>query len=381
MVKLYYHIYFTAHEPAEWTAFSIGQRDVNPYNIKVNLLTLEGQLYNSELNNPKNQLFGNFDMSFVIVFLFPLVIIALCHNLISSDRESGIESLLSSQPVEAWKIYWLRLGLRFGAVSLLMIVLVTLCCLVIGAPFDGRFALAIVVSLVYFLFWFGLSAIVISLARTTTFNALLLLGIWIFMVMLAPALLSSAITIAYPVSEAMETTVSQREGYHEKWDKPKSVTMNEFYKKYPQFKDVDIPEDKFTWGWYYAMQEMGDFESKDASTRYRNKLADRRNAARMASWLLPSINTQLQFNDISNTGIKSHLEYLDSVREFHQKVRNTYYPHIFKDAKLSDVDLYKSPKHSFKNEVRYEGVLSQLAAMSLLSVVLLIFGLFRIRSN
>jgi ABC-2 type transport system permease protein len=105
----------------------------------------------------------------------------------------------------------------------------------------------------YFAFWFGAAAFVVSFGRGSTFNALTLLGVWIFLVLLAPALLSSVVSTAFPVSESMETTVEQREGYHEKWDKPKSETMERFYQKYPEYLGFPVPEDRFSWGWYYAM--------------------------------------------------------------------------------------------------------------------------------
>ncbi len=374
---LYYHKFYTAHEPSDWAGFSVGQSDVNANNIKVTLLTLEGQIYNSELSNPTNQLFGNFDLSFVIVFLFPLLIIAFTHNLISAEQESGTWSLLRSQPTSVRKIFWFRIGLRFLIVSLTAIVLITLGCAFLGTAFDGRFLYAILLTLVYFAFWFGVSAFVISFGKGTTFNALSLLGVWIFLVILAPALLSSVVATTFPVSESLETTITQREGYHEKWDKPKAATMERFYKKYPQFKDIPIPEDKFTWGWYYAMQETGDFESADATERYAEKLKQRQNFTEKVAWVLPTVNTQLQFNEIASTNLESHLEYLESVREFHSKIRQTYYPHIFKNAKLTDVDMKKAPQHSFKNENESNLLNGQLLALTILSFVFISLGFVR----
>lgn len=374
---LYYHKFYTAHKPSNWAGFSVGQSDVNPYNIKVTLLTLEGQIYNSELGNPTNQLFGNFDLSFVIVFLFPLIIIAFSHNLISAEQESGTWSLLRSQPVSVWKIFWFRIGLRFLIVSLTAIVLISLGCAFLGAAFDGRFFYTILLTLVYFAFWFGVSAFVISFGKGTTFNALSLLGVWIFLVILAPALLSSVVATIFPVSESLETAIDQREGYHEKWDMPKAMTMDRFYKKYPQFKDIPIPEDKFTWGWYYAMQEMGDFESADATERYSQKLAQRKGFTEKVAWFLPTVNTQLQFNEIASTDLESHLEYLESVRQFHSNIRQTYYPHIFKDAKLSDIDLKKAPTHSFKNEVELNLFNLQFLSLLVLTIVFIFLALAR----
>lgn len=347
---LYYHKFYTAKEPSSWAGFSVGQSDVNPFNVKVTMLTLEGQIYNSELNNPTNQLFGNFDLSFVIIFLFPLIIIAFTHNLISEEKETGTWNLLRSQPVSVRKIFWFRLGLRFFIVTLAAFLLIALGCFVLEADFDERFVSAIVITILYFAFWFGVSAFVISFAKGTTFNALTLLGVWIFLVLLAPALLSSLIATLFPVSESFDAAIKQREGYHEKWDRSKSATMDKFYEKYPQFINTVIPEDKFSWGWYYAMQETGDIDSAEATRKYAEKLAQRQAFTEKAAWFLPTVAAQLQFNKIAATDLESHLEYLEAVRNYHTQIRNFFYPHIFRDAKLSDVDLKTAPEFQFSKE-------------------------------
>jgi ABC-2 type transport system permease protein len=59
---LYYLNHFTRHEPSRFAALSVGLRDVNPYNLKVRMLALEGQLYDSDISNPATLALGNFDL-------------------------------------------------------------------------------------------------------------------------------------------------------------------------------------------------------------------------------------------------------------------------------------------------------------------------------
>jgi len=77
---------------------SLGQRDLQPFNLKVRLLALQGQLYDSDVTNPLLAAFGSFDLAFVIVFIVPLFVIALTHNVWSAERELGTWSLIQSQP-------------------------------------------------------------------------------------------------------------------------------------------------------------------------------------------------------------------------------------------------------------------------------------------
>jgi ABC-2 type transport system permease protein len=349
---LYYLQHNTIHQPSSWTAFSIGQRDVNPYNIKVKMLTLEGQIYDSEMSNPTNLLYGNFDLAFVIVFLLPLLIIAFCHNLISADQENGIWNLLSSQPVSIAKIIGWRLMIRYIFVLLIVFSVITASCFYLQSAFDIRFFYALLITFSYLTFWFAVTAFVISFQKSSTFNALLLLGVWIFLTILAPALLNLVISTTLPVSESFEVTVKQREGYHNKWDKSKTETMQKFYEIYPEYKSFAIPEDKFSWGWYYAMNLMGDLEAANSTEKYIEKLQKRDKLTNQVALFLPTINTQLGFNSLTDNDLQNHLMYLESVRNYHKNIREYFYPDIFRNAKVGEVNWQNLPKHEFTNETQ-----------------------------
>ncbi len=347
---LYYLQHSTVDAPSSWAAFAVGQRDVNPYLVKVKMLTLENQIYDSEMSNPTNLLYGNFDLSFVIVFLLPLLIIAFCHNLISAEQENGIWNLLRSQPVSLAKIVGWRLLIRFAAVLLIAFALITASGFYLESRFDARFLYALFIAFAYLAFWLALTAFVISFGKSSTFNALTLLGAWIFLTILAPALLNLVISTAFPVSESFEVTVKQREGYHEKWDKPKAETMAHFFAKYPEYKNFPIPEDKFSWGWYYAMNEMGDLDAADATAEYMEKLRTRDSWTSRAAAFLPTVSTQLAFNSLAKNDLLSHLAYLESVRQFHARVREYFYPYIFQNAAVEQVDWQNVPRHEFGGE-------------------------------
>lgn len=378
---LYYLTFSTVDAPSEWAALAVGQRDVNPYNVKVRMLALEGQIYDSELSNPTNLLFGNFDISFVIIFLFPLVIIAFTHHLISAEQESGTWNLLRSQPVSLFKIVAARLSLRFAATGAAGLIMLALGALMLGASFDSRFLAAAVLTLVYFAFWFGISWFVISFGRGSTFNALALVSIWIFLTLLAPALLASVVSTAFPVSESMETAIEQREGYHEKWDKPKQETMTRFYAEYPEFANITIPEDKFSWGWYYAMQQMGDADAANASRNYREKLDLRRRFTEKAAYFLPTVAAQINFNSIAQTDLESHLRYLDSVRNYHETIRRFFYPHIFRDAKVDGFDFKTVPRHNFTNIDSANVFSAQIIALIIIAAAFCLLGWLNLRKK
>ena len=85
----YYSFHATWDAPAPLAFAALGLRDVAPYILRVRALGLEAQLYDGEAFNPELALPGRFDFSFVLVYLTPLFVIALFHDLVSGEREAG----------------------------------------------------------------------------------------------------------------------------------------------------------------------------------------------------------------------------------------------------------------------------------------------------
>jgi ABC-2 type transport system permease protein len=75
--------------PTPATFLALGLRDMTPHVLRVRALALQAQLHEGETFNPELALAGRFDAAFVLVYLLPLFLIALLHDLVSSERQSG----------------------------------------------------------------------------------------------------------------------------------------------------------------------------------------------------------------------------------------------------------------------------------------------------
>ena len=85
----YYSFHPTWDAPSPLAFAAIGMRDVSPYILRVRALGLEAQIYDGDIFNPELALPGRFDFAFVLIFLTPLFVIALFHDLVSGEREAG----------------------------------------------------------------------------------------------------------------------------------------------------------------------------------------------------------------------------------------------------------------------------------------------------
>ncbi|MGF7217230.1 ABC-2 type transport system permease protein [Spirosoma lacussanchae] len=359
---LYYLKFSLVNETSPLSGLSIGQRDVNASVQSVTIRALEGQKYDADLTNPTNQLLGNLDFSFVLIYLFPLLIIAFTYNIISEEKESGTWRIVAVQSNNLLRFVGQLFLIRLLTLLGLLLILLALAVPLLGIAPDASFGLFLATSVLYVLFWFGVSVWVASLQQRSSVNAMLLLGIWLGLVVVLPAIVNTYITTRYPVPEALATTLAQRKGYHEKWDMDRTQTMTRFYAHYPQFKHNPVPDSGFSWLWYYAMQQLGDDESATQADELKARLLQREAASRTIARFIPTLHTQLQLNDLARSGLGNQLRFLDYTSRFHEKKRLYFYPKLINNAPVSAERWDAFPVETFTDRapVGYVGVLAPL---------------------
>lgn len=376
---LFYNKFVIANTPDNWAAFANGQRDINPYLLSVTILGLEGQRYDTDLNNPTTLLLGNMDMAFVIVFLFPLVIIAFTYNLLSAEQESGVWGLVRSQSPVPVQIIWRKLVVRIVIIFGVLLVLLGSAVIYLQLALDLRFILVGLLISLYLLFWFSLSFWVISRGKSSNHNAVSLIAFWVVLNIISPALLNVWLTQQYPVPEALENVVKQREGYHEKWDLDKSVTMDKFYAHYPQFKKYPFPSDlTFSWYWYYAMQQMGDDEAGASAGRMAEKLHQRQNFTQISTLLLPGIQAQLGLNGLAGSDLQNQLDFQRAVSIYHEKLRLQFYPAIFSGGTAENID-WKQFHPEYYSSYTTATVVQHILSITIIALALWGYGLYNFR--
>lgn len=332
---LYYIKFSLVNKTLPLNSLAIGQRDVNPSIQSVTIRGLEGQKYDAELHNPNNLLAGNLDFGFVLIYLFPLIIIAFSYNIISEEKESGTWKIVATQSQNTFlyilKLFYIRILSLIALLSIVLFIAV----LFLDIPFDLSLAAFYGLAVLYVLFWFAVAFFIVSLQKNSNFNAVILLTIWLFMIIILPAVINSYIVRKYPVPEALELTLKQRNAYHEKWDMDKKITMDKFYAHYPQFRQYQLPNTEFSWLWYYAMQQMGDDESAVQSGELESKLEQRNQASKLIAQFVPTLHTQIQINEIAKSDLGNQLLFLKETKHFHEKMRLYFYPKIFANTAVN----------------------------------------------
>lgn len=374
----YYLPHLTVNPPSPLAFLAIGQRDLQPSALRVRLLGLHAQLYESESINPELAVPGRFDFAFVLVFLAPLFVIALMHDLVSSEREAGRLRLIASLPGSAADTWRRRVGLRYGLVWLAALLPVALGALVAGAGVVSL-GLVVLVASFYLAFWFGLAAWVAARTRSSAGSAAVLLACLVGLTMILPTLADAAIARLSPVSKGVELALAQRQAVHEGWDIPKPVTFEKFFRSHPEWKDTAPVTGRFHWKWYYAMHQAGDDAVAADVTQYRASMAAREDWTARAGLLLASVNVQVLLHRLADTDLAGQLAYQDRIATYHGQLRRFFYPYLFEERAFTDADLARVPV--YRHQAAPAALpLGQLAALALLALIVLGVGLRKLRA-
>ncbi len=129
--------HLVADPPGPWAFVALGARDGATPMQRIRMLGLEAQIYDGALVHPDLTAAGAFDFSFVVIFLLPLALVAVLHDLRSGESDAGRLALLSSL-VTAPRRFWLvRVAVRVGLALAAILVPLGIFVLTQDAPAGG----------------------------------------------------------------------------------------------------------------------------------------------------------------------------------------------------------------------------------------------------
>ncbi|WAC59061.1 ABC transporter permease [Brevundimonas sp. SL130] len=341
----YYSFHPTWDAPSPLAFAAIGMRDVSPYILRVRALGLEAQIYDGDVYNPELALPGRFDFAFVLVFLAPLFVIALFHDLISSEREAGRLRTLDALPCGGRRLWLRRATLRLGLLWIALAAPFAIGALLSFAPLLPTLAVLIVTAL-YLAFWIALALLASRLRWSSVTNAASLAAVWLVLVLVLPTLAHVVINRSIPVNQGAEIALAQRDAVNRAWDIPREDTMRRFYANHPEWADSPPLGVAFHYKWYLAFHQNGDESVAEAVGAYRNGLERRDAAARALGWLLPSVGVQAVLTRLAETDLAAQLAYQDRIRAFHGRLRAFYYSYLFHDRPFGKADFDQAPRFS-----------------------------------
>lgn len=338
----YYAFHLTYAPPSPLAFAAVGERDVFPWKHRIRMLALEGQIYESDTDNPELAFLGRFDFAFVTSVLLPLFIILLLYDLYAREREARRFDLLNVTARNAHAIWSARV-----LVTLLPVSLATLAPFVFFAFINGASATqmlsvcAIVIGNIAI--WSAIVLIIGSARRFTHFSAThlasIMIGVWLVTTVIVPVAGHTVINASVETPDGGDIVLTQREAVNSAWDKPVDATWNAFLQTHPQWRDYtefDPQRDSsFNWKWYYAFQQVGDETAAELASAYQAATLRKDDLAGYVALFSPSLLTTRLLSDAAGTDVEAMVNYENQVRRFHASLRQFYYSHLFKTPEFN----------------------------------------------
>ena len=347
----YYTFHLTYSPPSPLAFTAVGERDVFPWKHRIRMLALEGQIYESDADNPELAFLGRFDFAFVTSVLLPLFIILLLYDLKAKEREARRFDLLNVTARNAHAIWTARVIVTLVPLALVTLIPFVVFGLINGASLPSILTVcAIVIGNIAI--WSAIVLVIGAAKRFASFSATrlasIMLGVWLVTTVIVPVTAHTVINAVVETPEGGDIVLTQREAVNSAWDKPVEETWRAFIATHPQWADYTIfdPErdSSFNWKWYYAFQQVGDQTASDLSKAYQAATLQKDTIASYVALLSPSLLTQRFLSSAADTNVSAMVSYENDVRVFHKALRKFYYYHLFKDPEFSQESFEALPQ-------------------------------------
>lgn len=368
------------HPPQALAVLAIGQRDILPYydviNSKRNVLTPP----NTEIANPEKLASGNFDLSFLIIYLFPLLIISLCYDLYAREKEQQTDRLLNVQSGNLHQIILNKLLFRFILVGLLAAILSITGFLIhpAAAPLAIKDAvLWCFVVFTYLLFWFSVCWLMIVHRGSSRISSLALTGIWLLLTLVLPAIVNKLAELKHPMPLRTDLVAKQRETMLETWEIPIKELLEKFYQNNPAYLSLRKGSDTAVYGnkRFVAYYDLLGRRMNTNVNKYQQEAWEHNSWLNKMAWLNPVTQMQGLVNGTAQTGLGDYLYYQRQAGQFQDQWVKLMNGYLLSDRKLSQAEVMALPNfRPSKDETRLIRILTNTCSVWLATFVIFLFA-------
>ncbi len=372
----YRHPRLAIMHPASLSFISTGQSDMYTHFKSPTVYGNNFALDYAEMVNPVQLLFGNFDLTFVLIFIIPLLIIAFTYNMLSKEKELGTLRLLGAQPISLKTWLLQKMSIRYGIFTLITLLTVLSSIAITSFPALSNAAhLAGLLFMIagYNLFWFALAFLINLKINDSSKNAFTLVGIWLFIVLIFPATINQIGNTLHPTPSRLKMINEIRLIKKENEEKQNEI-MSDYLRTHPELSAENTTENFGFWHNYFASEKVMEDKTKPLLAAYEMQLEKQQELIGVFKYSSPTILLQQSLNAIAGTSENHYNDYKKQVFEFSNDWRNYLVPMLFKNEKFSLKSYENLPQFVYKNRIESSlGV--HVLAIFMLSALLLLFSL------
>lgn len=367
--------HYAALPPAPLAALAVGQSDVMPAYYRVTANPAYSFLTAGEIGNPLNALTGSFDLAFVIVFVLPIVIVALSFDLVSREKEMGVIGLVAASGVALARVIFAKAAAR-GTVIGIALLTVTAAAMMLGVdgPVGGMAVLLwfAVVGL-YALVWFGLALAVNGAGRPSVTNGVILANLWLVFVVVLPAFVDMAANTLYPAPSRVALTTEMREAAEEA-DKAAANSREAYFFDHPEMAGKAGNAD----GYFLQVLATNAAVERAVAPLLAEFDAQARRRDRVVAalkYLSPALIAETALTALAGTDGARFGDFIGQVTGFHRARRDFFESRIVAGVRLTAASFDEIPRFAYRDPgLEASAVGAPLAALAILAGALLVWA-------
>ncbi|MDN3379659.1 MULTISPECIES: DUF3526 domain-containing protein [unclassified Pseudoalteromonas] len=321
--------------PLATAPIATGQADVLPYYFKMLIKEKQHIVHQYDYVHPLSLLLGQFDLSFVVIYLLPLLIISICFNALASERQGGQLRLLMLQGGSATHLLTYQLLLRSALIVMPFLLISSLLLVIIRDQIGVTELLSYnFIVLCYSGFWIAITAWVNSRAKSAANNAATLVTCWLGLVIVVPALVNTSIALLDPTPSRIHYIDSLRAASDDA-QKASEKTLAQYFQDHPELaKNGSGASD-------YATKKIATINSVERAmevqdARFLNTQQAQQQSAQKLQYLSPALIVQTLLVDLAGNGLTRHHAFMCEVEAHHQALQRFFANEIAKANQRGD---------------------------------------------
>ena len=359
---------------------SAGVAPLQPQSTQVTLADPALLEARENLQHPLQLWTGHFDLSFVLVYLLPLLLIAFSFDLTAGEQASGNLKMLLVQGGGLRALVWGKLLARTGILAAMLLLLSLLSWATaqsLNLPFGwGRWSLMMLATMLYGLVWIGLAAVLNALRRKPATIAASLAALWLLAVWVLPGSSQQLLQSLVPVPSRLNFVQSVREA-SEQVRQESSRLLGKYLEDHPEL--AGGTDNK------YAMLQLSKEQAMAKSIRpvvdgYQAQLTRQRQIAAWLQYLSPVTVFEASLMQLAGSGPERYQAYRQQLEAFHGQWQSFFLPLLQQNQALLPSHFTTLPQFQFREPGRAElapVLLPQLLFLALLAAGLLGYSLKR----
>lgn len=314
--------------PSALVPFTIGQAEQFGYYKQVSnwSSTFDSDLV-EEIANPERLATGTLDFSFVVLYLFPVLLIVLLFNIGGLEKDLGFDRLIQVNTNSQKKWLLARFAFYFLTLIIVLLVLMLPYAILTGA-FQNEFGTFIKLFsyiVLYLLLWFSVFYLINLSGKGSANQALKMVAVWLLFCIVLPGSIHQITSLKYPTSYMTDYINANRDETYKLWDLPTDSVRSRLLVLYPKLADTKHGKDTI------ADKDIIDNSSsglvnelmKNTALSIENKNENKNRFIRSTYWINPVSFFQNKINTLADNDYYAYRQFRNNIQSMIDKKVNT----------------------------------------------------------